>query len=277
MKKCPRCGKTFDDRKKFCGNCGRLLEDYNESAGVAEAAVNPEPAPLPVNRESVQEILNQGKEKVSSFTSAIGKSVGAAAQSFKNAYPQRNHECFVGLTEGEDVIREYQVSTVLFPPMRGYLMITNKRIVLYGSAFWSKIYQETPIDSVGSIDAFYGFRFHFVPLIIGLIFLLVFPRLSGLFYEIAYEFDAPVVTSIFRPMWIIGLIIVLLSVHRSIIITIKSTKANGAGIQYGSLMTRGMTSILFQGRAGRDADLMMSEIGAVVLDIQQKGTAIKED
>ncbi|MBQ3376630.1 MAG: zinc ribbon domain-containing protein [Erysipelotrichaceae bacterium] len=271
MKRCPGCGKIYDDNKTFCGACGRRLEEY------AEQTAEEKPSGVTVNKETVTQYLNQGKTKVESFTKATGESLGAIADGFKNAFPDRGHDCFVVLTEDEQVIKEYQVSTVLFPPMKGYLMVTNKRLILYGSAFWSKIYQETPIDSVGSLEAFYGFRFHFIPLIFGLLLLIAYPYAKRYVYWIAYEMDSPFIIGRVNLMWIIGLIMVVLSIHRSIIITVKSTKAIGAGIQYGSMLTKGFTSVLFQGRAGRDADLMMSEIGAIVLDLQQKGVPVDEE
>ena len=285
VKVCKNCGAILKEDSLFCERCVTPVEAVNTIA----QPVQPQPAvsaaePAPVKSEEKSDakkaideynakVLKAGgelKKAGTEYAKIAGAAMQQTAAKAKEEIAKANAErdkCFVKLTEGEIVIRNYSVSKVMFPPMKGYLMVTNKRIVLYGSAFKSRIYQEVQIDSIGAIDSFYGFGINVFMLAVGLVILFArafymdevgrYMNSTGKFYMFIFL--------------IVGLFFVIFAFHNSLIIQIKSNKATGIGIHYGKTQTYGVTSILLKGRAGQDTDLMMSELGAILLDVQQYG------
>ena len=65
---------------------------------------------------------------------------------------------FAGLkyAEGEVEVRTYLCSDIYSPSSKGYLTVTNKRVIFQGMSSGSRVNQETWLDGVSGIDAFYG-------------------------------------------------------------------------------------------------------------------------
>jgi len=249
MKVCQNCGKVYSDEASFCEACGARLvsQEAPKSGG-----------------QTFQNLADKGVDALKTMGKTVQEGVNQTKK-YINEVNESRSQSFIKLTDSEVVIRNYHVVTVLFPSMNGYLMVTNKRLCFYGQAYGSKIYQETPIDSVGSLDTFYGFRLYLSRILAGFFLILFYGYLKS---SMGYYMKMP---GIFNLLWIVGLACILLSFHRSLVITVKSNKANGAGIEYGSLKTFGAGAMLFSGRSAEDTDLMISELGALVLDLQQEG------
>jgi hypothetical protein len=274
------------DDAAFCDNCGakttnvrRVESTRNEDENVFETITRPVAADRTAERKEELEqkmaaagdqLKRAGKTGME-YAKAAGqiaqeKAVKAKAEMDKaNA---RMDKCFVKMTDGEVIIRNYKVSRVLFPRMQGFLMVTNKRVILYGSAFRSRIYQETQIDAIGAIDSFYGFSINWFMLIGGFILMMTQSAVTNSGFMRHAGAGSAFASFL---LLVIGLALIILAFHRSMIIRIASSKATGIGIYYGKFNTYGASSILLHGRAGEDTDRMMSELGAIILDLQQSG------
>lgn len=248
MKVCQNCGKVYSDDASFCEDCGAQLVSQGAQSGGGS--------------QTFQNLADKGVDALKTMGKTVQEGVNQTKK-YINEVNESRSQGFIKLTDSEVVIRNYHVVTVLFPSMNGYLMVTNKRLCFYGQAYGSKIYQETPIDSVGSLDTFYGFRFYISRIIIGIVLFVIYGYLQSTMGRFT--------PGVLNLLWLIGLACIALSFHRSLVITVKSNKANGAGIEYGSLKTFGAGAMLFSGRSAEDTDRMISELGALVLDLQQEG------
>lgn len=255
MKRCHVCGTELEDDAMFCTVCGARYEDVVGKGKDSD----------------LQQTMKAAGEKAGEFAKKTGESISAAAGAAKEKYQQRvasMDECFVRLTDGEVVIRNYSCSRVgLILRMNGYLMVTNKRLVFYGSSLTSKILQEIPIETTGAITAFRGIKFNLIILAISLsLFSLGFYIPSWGRYT-GYKILA----------FIAAIIVFILSIRPTLLLSIKSTAASGDGIIFGMFNNLFSAGSILSGRDGKDTDEMMRDLGAIVMDLKQKGDLAVED
>ncbi|MBR2810515.1 MAG: hypothetical protein IKD69_03960 [Solobacterium sp.] len=227
------------------------------------------------------EKANEGARKIrSSLEDIQGYQTNENQNSSLNqeevAFNGMDHVGGMILAEHEIVIKRYlcaYLNAGLFgkdAKNKGYLTITNQRVIYEGSNKSSRICMETPIDSVGSIRSFYGMNYN-IMLIIVFVLMIWFGFLS---------FPSRGVPSPFSFLLIVGGVLgVILSFRKAYMLQIFSGSVTGTAISIGEGP---------QGVVGNQAfytlvaaptyqtQQMISEIGAIIRDVQMLGDSAIE-
>ena len=168
------------------------------------------------------------------------------------------------LSNDELLVKRYECAQIKFPKCKGYLSVTNKRVIFHGSAKKSIVCKEVNLESVSGLDCFRGVDVKIGKIIIGAIMGLI---------GLILLFDSDDVT---LPLILLaaGIFIVLSGFRQSYILNVFSNKANGSPISVGA----GPSSLIGNGALytlscvpTRDTALMISELGALILDLQTLG------
>ena len=193
----------------------------------------------------------------------------------KEAEPQKNSPVSgIALSDGEFMVQNYYCAALGSPWInlvsagRGYLTVTNKRVIYYGygaSPFGkSENISELPISTVGGVSIYYGKGLAIFKMCLALIAMFV-----------AFKYMPAL--SLFPIIYIIHLIIT----GNSYTITIYGSQATGTPIWAGTSTqaSAGWFSRLggqgaawsAQARPTPDTHRMMMELGAIVEDIKTQG------
>lgn len=175
---------------------------------------------------------------------------------------------FINLAKDEVVIREYHALRVIFPfKLDGNICLTNKRAILYGKteSFFgfgsSELANDMHMDVIKGAEIFAESGIHFIWLIVGI--LIAF---SGLpFLQRTEGFL----------MFVVGLALIALSIllkDKGFYVNIKGQNLPPLGIGRESYSF--FTSFLLITQRGRDADALIKELGAMILDIQLRGDEV---
>ena len=169
------------------------------------------------------------------------------------------------LAENEKVVRQYQCTKLRQPKCDGYLTVTNKRIIFQGEASTSRVDKEVVLDSVSGLDCYYGMNIRAGGLILGAILAIL-----GLYF--LFNRDGSVGMALLA--LVIAAVIVLLSIRKTFYLSVWSSKASGTPINIG----QGATSIFgngalysLMGAPTSETDRMLSELGALIQDLQTLG------
>ena len=278
MKVCPNCGVLIEENSQFCPECGtkltisentepiEIINMHHEEAEEPEVPEVPEetvpkgPERKGVNlSQTMSGITSSAKGLFDSFTESSGKAISNAKESYNRSVAEaaENH---IVLADGEVVIREYEATKVRFPRAVGKLIVTNKRIMFYSGSLKSKIMSSVPIESAGSISMFNGYALNFIAIAVTLVMLYLFITLSQSRFTIPYA--------------ILCLLIAVVSVYfayrRAMFLSIASVNSS-TGLMIGRSNILGASIYSVDGYAGKDAEAIMNEIGAIVLDLKQNG------
>lgn len=270
MKICKSCGCKLPDDVAFCTECGTKYIDESaqeKPAGFGNAGSEP-PHSRPESR----------LDRIQSAKTAASETASKAAQSMNNLagmIQTKKAEAAnfdIALAEGEVIVKRYHATNVFFPPVAGYLTITNKRIIFRSGSSFSKIMMSCPIMSVGNIQVYSGWIFR---LILFLIFMAgLYLVATGVETYSYWYYDANL-----GSLGVIGVLMMLIGgyfmLRRSIFLSI-SAFGGTPGIVVGKSNTLGASFYAISGTGGQDIDKIMNEIGAIVLDFQQMGDAAIE-
>ena len=285
---CEKCGAPLDDDAIFCLKCGASVAQesgdafgdfdlenefgYNPGqAGYADFGTNRSPNNY---GDRTKEVANQLKD-------AAKKAAGVAADAVKANVEQRkiinSQAKKVNLAEDETVIRSYEVTRVFLLKTPGKLTVTNKRIIFSASNGSSKVFMSTPIDSVGSIQIFTGRSFNLIAFIFaGIFFLLSAVSSAGAAALNSFNFygstseataGAGIAGGVFL---LIAIAIIVISLRKSMYLSISAVNSS-PGLVIGKNNTVGSAFYAIRGSAGIDANKVMSELSAMILDLQQFG------
>ncbi|MEM4259004.1 MAG: hypothetical protein QXL17_07650 [Candidatus Thermoplasmatota archaeon] len=175
------------------------------------------------------------------------------------------------LAEGEKLIREYHVGKVRFPAkMDAYLSVTNKRVALLtkgGILRKSYSTNEVHIDDVSGVDIMTAPR-NILMVIAGVVvlaigLLLMFANLTDLIYLL---FDLIFLTA--------GAVIIKLYLSNRFLFIVNSKATKPAFAMASPFMVRkGVRNGfgVFIGKSGPETFKLAQEIGAVILDVREKG------
>lgn len=273
---CKVCGKEVKDDAMFCTGCGavkcEVCGEFNprdsKSCDNCENPIMKKAESVPSTKEIVEKykddlgvLSGKAQEKVKN---AAIKGADAINQFQENRSIQleNNRNDFVTLSDGEELVKRYRATKIKSPKVEGIVSITNKRVIFHGKASGSKIVSEVPIDSVGAIMTYYGTNFKFVQIIIGA--LLVVLGLTSIS-------DSAIGGLLIA---IIGGLLIWLGIKKTFVLSISSSKAMSAPISIGcgtKSIIGNSAALILEADVDVDTELMMHEIGAIILDLQQMG------
>jgi len=183
-----------------------------------------------------------------------------------DATPQRKPKPIAGIAYANDefLVRSYHCTTLRFPKCDGHLSVTNRRVIFHGASEGSQIVHEVPLDAVSGVSTFYGGILFMKRLIVGLLII-------GIAIFLAYwsGSGAPVFIGL-----VVGGIPLALCYRDSFRLQVYSSKASASPILIGEgeggvVGSSAMFSI--QARPAGDTNKMMSELGAMIIDLQTLG------
>lgn len=264
MKFCGSCGAPLEDGTRFCPSCGAPQSvgpgGYNSGTG---------------SRSGDEQEKGIG-DKIGEFAGSTARKISDTASSMKDAYNDRMADLSqkkVQLSDGEVPVREYEASRVFIPRVPGKLLITNKRILFYSQSFMSRVFMSTPLNTVGSVQMFFGRDMTcYAGTVIGIVVFIILALIARTFGEAA-RYSRGMGGLIFLiVLFMIAdvAIVVLLWMRKTILLSISAVNS-GPGITIGRSNGIGLSLASINGVAGKDAEPLMDEIGAVILDLQQQG------
>lgn len=247
---CTQCGKQISSNEKNCQYCGAVNEGY----------VPPKVEPQPI-RQSREDSYNR------------------EAPSGRQIEPKE----LVGLkyAQGEVEVCSYLCSDIYMPSSKGYLTVTNKRVIFQGVASGSRVNQETWLDGIAGIDSFYGKDINISKIIKAIVLMLIGFIIMKIGSDISTYSDLMGVSSGSGNSVIIGLIFLCLGIVQLIlalqtcfILNIYSSKTVGCSVSIGSApqnMIGNGALYTLKSRPTVDTDRMINELGALIKDLQTYG------
>ncbi len=245
---CMHCGAHIDDGDSICPVCGEPVED---SSAVASVSQDPEP-------------VQYEAPKSASQASATYIRQSASVQSGFDPAGMRGSASLPKLMENEVVVQNYQCCDLVLPRVEGFLTATNQRLIFHASGGNSQVNQSVAIESIGGIDAFYGMQLKWGLIIFGIIFILS----SFSLFRATYSALAGLI------LLVIGGFMLYRGIRRCFYLSIYSKTQPGSPISIGE-GAKGLlgSSALYSLRCQptTDTDRMITQIGAVIKDIQTLG------
>lgn len=280
MKQCPACGHMGPATGRFCAKCGAKIGEINEQ--INNVYTNQSNANGGGEEKTVQRVARQVNESARNIVHTINVQRGfeyAEDDSYTDVTSVNQHHKspsapspisgnslggFI-LADGEQPIRSYQCANVKSAGT-GYLYVTNKRMMYEGKGVGNRIAMEAPIDSIGGINSYMGTNIQIKFLIIGVLLVI-----GGIVVMSNSRGDGSAIGIL---AIILGIIIAILGYRRAYQLMVYSNKNTGVAISIGE----GPTSIFgnsafytLSAAPTRETEAMLSELGALVQDIQQLG------
>lgn len=244
---CEYCGKKIDSNYGICTHCG-----------------------MPVGSDNLEKAEKNNNDSTinhsfSEPTSSMKKMVVA------NTDPK---ESFV-LAEGEVIVRRYNCANLR--NVKGYLTVTNKRLMFNARGGSSRYNQEVAISSVSGIKSSRGTNYDWIKLIIGSLMIILGIVNMCKSSEIYFLQEASVRFAFL--MSIIGFVLVALGVRNAfqIVVFARDVCVSPIVIGEGVKSLLGNSAILaFSSTPTEDTDIMLDELGALVQDLQNMGDSAIE-
>lgn len=200
-------------------------------------------------------------------------------------------------SENEQEVKTYHCTQLRFPPCAGYLTVTNKRLIFHGfSAGFgnsimekvfnssnvetgtnSRIVNEVKIDSISGLNTFYGAKINAGKFILGIALLILAIVLFATSSRVSWSTGR---RSISGFQVILGIVALGLSIwqfsktfRRTFFCKVYSSQATGAisiGEGMGGIIG-GAATFSMSALPTAQTDLMIKELGAMILDIQALG------
>ena len=233
----------------FCTQCGNQISSNEKNCqycgAVNEGYVPPKPTPVPSDRQVKPQTL-------------------------------------VGLkyAEGEVEVRSYLCSDIYTPSCKGYLTVTNKRVIFQGVASGSRVNQETWLDGISGINTFYGKDINvsqiiksIVIMIVGLVVMML--GSGGSSYDSMGGSSGSGISLIIGLTFLgLGIAQLILAFQNCFILNIYSSKTISSSISIGTeprnMLGNGALYTL-KSRPTVDTDRMIDELGALIQDLQTFG------
>lgn len=267
---CTHCGTSLPPKAKVCPKCGtRVDQESYESDSLSTTLIENSDTSQEDNlRSSFQTSYSQNEDQYG--YSPSGDYSGSSSGNYGD-FTSAGQSSFLGgvvLADGEKVVRQYLCSERIFPPAKGYLTVTNQRVLFQSNKTMSRIDQEVTLDSVSALDCYCGWNVNVFWTIIGV--WMVISALGELFMYGGFMAGMLIFGLL------LGVLILFLAIRKTFILHIYSSKAIGIPISAGcgpkSLFGNGAIYSL-KGRPTYDTDRMINELGALVHDLQTQGDA----
>jgi len=171
---------------------------------------------------------------------------------------------FITLAEDEHIIKEYEAAKMIAPyKLDVNIALTTKRVVFYGRGnSWfglgeNRLVNEVHINKIIGTNVFNGRSFSLIQLIIGALI-----ALAGLSSISNREPGNGII------ILIVGIIIIIYSIKTTFSVEIKAetTTPISVGKERASIT-----------KPAKDSELLVKEIGAMILDIQLNGAELLEN
>lgn len=292
---CPSCGSQQDPSNKYCDTCGVLISSDKDALDSQEMFAQPAP---PRNGTagtaygSPPGYAGPGPAQSASrpvdsrpVPSAPGGSVGPQPITFR-------------LAQGEQVLKSYEVvklSTGLFQRQRGHgtLYVTDARVIFYvqvyprGTQKASWLFQQTKLEDISGLSAIVSRR-----LSLGLAVLTLFFGLATLITLVSGLLP---LTFLFAILTVVLVVMVIRDANRrgDVGVIIQSRENDNSPIAFGHLpRQRGFldtigrllilpvalflrsysASDVVAGDPADHAEQLLHELGALIIDLQTRGT-----
>lgn len=291
---CPSCGRQQDPSNKYCDSCGTLIAPDDEAVDSRAMFEQPSPQETGTINASYTGFSGYPEATLTAERSVVSRQLSPAPGSTAAVKPLSFR-----LAHGEQVLKEYDVVTLrtfLFKRQRGHgtLYVTDARVVFYAQVYprgtqkASWIFQQTKLQDISGLAANVSRR-----LSLGLVVLtLVFALLT----------IGTLLTVVLIPLAIIfGIVTVLLVIalvrdasrRGDVGVVINSRENENSPIAFGhSPRERGLLDKLgrllifpiaiflrsfdafdvMAGDPGDNAGELLHELGALIIDLQTRGT-----
>ncbi len=262
---CEECGARLPENAAVCPACGAAVKGAAPSAATEAANKAVFQMDKPEN-----DMANKAKDALNGGVAAISKGMGKAKDQLGDMHKQRmstvtNNNTSMTLADGEKIVRQYQCAKIMSPRAKGYLTVTNKRMIFHASSATSRISKEIVLDSVTGLNCYSGMNINLFTMIFAIIIGLA--GLSRLFTSYSNKLPALIFV-------IMAVIIGYFSFRPSFKLSVYSSKANGTPISLGegaqSLLGNGALYTLVS-QPTADTNRMLNELGALVQDLQTMG------
>jgi hypothetical protein len=258
MADCPRCGRQVSASNSFCEYCGGALAPspggvvFERGTGAAE--------PLGAAAQLAAPITQYDQFPMPAAADAAGR------PPFRLAFD-------------ETILKTYE-AVVLRTPIfkrirgRGTLYVTDARVVFHarinprGTMRASRLIQQTKLEDISGLSASVTRRLSLLLIALTVLFVLAFiGALSG------HSTAGAVICFILAVVF--GALLAIDARNRGkVAVTIKSRENDNSpiGFGYGARLGARNAYDLIRGKPGEDADLLVHELGALILDLQTRGT-----
>lgn len=267
---CAQCGARVPDGAANCPACGAAAEPEQYTQPIQPARRSDNQPPRHTNTQQTRyRDPQQSRYSDNQPPRRQDSQQTTREYSETSERPASRPAANMCLAENEKVVRQYQCTDIRHPKAAGYLAVTNKRVIFYGKGSSSRVVKEVVLDSVSGIDCFYGMDIQVGKLIFGVILTIFGFILLSALEEVFDVNGAPALL-----LSLIGAIMIALSFQKCFYLSIFSSKANGSPISIGgqprSVIGNGALYSL-SSRPTQDTDRMLSELGALIQDLQTMG------
>lgn len=231
----------------------------------------------------VKDSINDGLKGIASVAGGIGErakeiKVDEIKGKFLDFSDKLQKEVNLGaplptaLADGEVVVRKYNCADV--KGVQGYLTVTNKRLMFNASGGQSRLCQEVTLSSVSGLTCYRGKNFLPVPIILGVLLALagLMTMFSGGGYGYGYGGGGGAIAGLF--MILIGAILIFMGIQTAFLVAVyaKDVSVSPIVVGEGPRSIVGNSALLaVASKATNDTDIMLSELGALVQDLQTMG------
>lgn len=241
---CEYCGKEVEDHAEFCPHCGMALENDDYMASLKKRAKER------LNKVGTSEVKMDPPKPVSVSTSRGNSIINPV------------------LAEGEVVVRKYNCADVR--GVKGYLTVTNKRLLFNASGGNSRFNQEVTLSSVSGLTCYRGLNVDTKMVIIGSILaLLGIGVLSA--SSNTYGGGGGALGMI---LMAVGGFIIYLGIRTAFQIAVyaKDVQLSPIVVGEGPKSLLGNSALFaIASTPTVDTDIMLEELGALVQDLQSVG------
>ena len=194
----------------------------------------------------------------------------------------------VRLAEGECVVKEYWATTgrTWWSKVDGYLVVTNRRLLFVGEGNTkvgrSILIREVHLPDVSGVSSYYGKGLCITCLIIAAILgFVIIPQLASFLFVVA-RIHSGYILLLLLPLIILSVWLVWKAIRKTISLIIHSRSGDESPV---ALVAAQSKRFPFAGAhaaqavvagPGPDAELLVSEIGALILDLQTRGNLAVE-
>lgn len=257
MKICPGCGSPIEEENAlFCPECGIKLTGVSEDTEPINIENIPERKENNL-QETMSGLGNSARNLFDNLAESSGKAVSTMKENYDRTVQEAGKNNIV-LADGEVIIREYEVLKMHLPPARGRLIVTNKRILFYSGSVYRKAMSSVPIDTVGSISMYNGMALSVIAMLGCAVMVYLFAVCLGARHMQGYALLC----------FVLAVVCAYLALRRTMFLHIASVNSS-TGLMIGRPNLFGASLYAVGGRAGADAEAVMNELGAIVLDLKQ--------
>ena len=283
---CPSCGRQQDPSNRYCETCGTLMS-FDDDSSDSRVMFEQPPAPDTAYRSFVGSAESPMPAPRAGGSHQAPRPPGAARA--PRALPFR-------LAHGEQVLKNYDVVTLrpgLFKRQRGHgtLFVTDARVVFYAQVYprgtqkASSIFQQTKLEDISGLSAHVSRRISLGLVVLTLacgiatvVTLILFP-LAVLFAILTVVFAIVLIRDASRG-GDVGVVINSRENDNSPIGFGHSPRQRGFLDQFGRLLIFPVALFLrsysawdvVAGDPADGAEALLHELGALIIDLQTRGT-----